>query len=179
MRAASFIEILVDQIRDQVREEVIQELGHAQASGSASGATEAPSAALHQASQVELWLSLNFQPRVSVKRAYGAKTQAARPTLQLASQAPAPAHEPEPKTESRGCVTTVEQFLALDFFNREGSSLMTSFTESEFKAAFRKLALRLHPDRHMQSSIEEQTSCTERFARLTECADILANTLKS
>ncbi|KAJ9514566.1 hypothetical protein QJQ45_016300 [Haematococcus lacustris] len=45
----------------------------------------------------------------------------------------------------------------------------------EIKAAFRKLALKLHPDRHASSAQHERTEAANRFKLITEAYEVLSN----
>lgn len=58
---------------------------------------------------------------------------------------------------------------ALDFFNSEGESDLTPDSSArEFKSAFRRLALKLHPDAHPKATNLEKTIWSHKFRKLKE-----------
>ncbi len=167
MQAKSFIDILAHELRKEIRAEFEAEL----ASSRASNFSAAPSARAvdsAKAEQVHLWLNLKMGGAIaqpSRKSAYGVRPQVIR---QL----------PSPRVAERiGRAVTIEQTLALEFFVREGSSLTSKFTEAELKSEFRKIALRIHPDRHTDASADQLKSLSARFQTLVESAEILEATL--
>lgn len=60
---------------------------------------------------------------------------------------------------------SMKQQEALDALIGLGARLDTEFTQDELRAAFRMLALRYHPDRHVSSSDAEKAHLALLFAR--------------
>ncbi|XP_020518459.1 chaperone protein dnaJ 72 isoform X1 [Amborella trichopoda] len=56
--------------------------------------------------------------------------------------------------------------------------LRSDATKEEIKEAFRKLALKFHPDRHTHSSKEIKESSIHRFKQISEAYDILGDDKK-
>ncbi len=166
----SFIDILAQELRKEIRAEVEAEL----ASSVPRASREARVAGSAKAEQVELWLNLKMGGAITQparKSAYGVRRQVIR---QLAAASAAQ----EAVAERTGTVVTIEQTFALEFFKREGSSLAFRFTETELKSEFRKIALRIHPDRHVGASVEHLRALSARFQTLVESAEILEATLR-
>lgn len=168
MQAKSFIDILAGELRKEIRAEVEAELNASRVS---------PAARLegsHKAESVELWLNLKMGGAIaqpSRKSAYGVRRQVIR---QLPSARVAPHAE---AIERMGRAVTIEETVAIEFFVREGSSISSKFSETELKSEFRKIALRIHPDRHTGASIEQLRALSARFQTLVESAEILEATL--
>lgn len=181
MQAKSFIDILANELRKEIRAEVEAELSIARAGNVFGPAARIESS--HKAESVELWLNLRMGGAVASGN-FGARASAYQ---QSARQQPARSadHQPtairqlpsarktEVKAERKGTATTIEQTIALEFFGREGSALAATFTETELKSEFRKIALRIHPDRHTSASGEQLKSLSTRFQTLVESAEIL------
>lgn len=69
---------------------------------------------------------------------------------------------------SRPALTlTTPQQQALDGLNALGGRLPAEFTASDLRAAYRRLAHRLHPDRHRASSAIEAAHLAREFAEAT------------
>ena len=180
MQAKSFIDILAHELRKEIRAEFEAEL----ASSRASNFSAAPSARAvdsAKAEQVHLWLNLKIGGAIaqpSRKSAYGVRRSYATATAsEIRQLPPAGAASSEEIAERVGRAVTIEQTLALEFFVREGSSLTSKFTEAELKSEFRKIALRIHPDRHTDASADQLKSLSARFQSLVESAEILETTL--
>ena len=62
---------------------------------------------------------------------------------------------------------------ALAVMHSLGASLSPRFTFGELRRAFRRLALRYHPDRHASRSAEERAQLSDRFTRAREAYQIL------
>lgn len=177
MQAKSFIDILAHELRKEIRAEVEAELSVARVANVFDPAQKIESA--HKAESVELWLNLKMGGAFagSVGSRASAYGKAARKPSAL-RQLPSPrVAEQAPKTERKGTATTIEQTIALEFFRREGSPLASTFSESDLKTEFRKIALRIHPDRHTGASLEQLKSLSARFQTLVESAEILEATL--
>jgi hypothetical protein len=191
MKTQTFVEILTHQIR----KELLREMGEpSQDKGSKTAIPAIESANVTQAQQLELWLTLNLKLQTKTHFYHAARSKAAQTKTQVVSELalaqaarPAPQTEPETspetlqettnRTERKAYIQTPEQVLAVAFFKREGFELGESYRESELRTAFRKLALKLHPDRHNQKEPALQRDYQERFAKLTECTEILSAAL--
>lgn len=141
----------------------------------------------HKADQVGLWLSLRMNHSLAASKPKSAYQQdskvprSSRPQAAPAIRQLPSSHQPsatEKFVERLGTVETIEQTIALEFFNREGSKLKATFPESELKSEFRKIAMRIHPDRHTNATSEELKSYSSRFQTLVESAEILESALK-
>ena len=69
---------------------------------------------------------------------------------------------------------TLAQRDALTALRRLGAALSDEFTARQLKAAFRRLALQLHPDRHPDADPDRRRSLGTRFAVLCEAYRILS-----
>jgi len=74
---------------------------------------------------------------------------------------------PTPPPRPHRTLTAVEREW-LDQLVRHGADLGADFTDSELRSAFRTLAKRFHPDRHLGSSASEQARLSLVFAGLSE-----------
>lgn len=177
MQAKSFIDILAHELRKEIRAEVEAEL---------AATRVAPAArieASHKAESVELWLNLKMGGAIAQpnrRSAYQSSRQSSNSSRSSSStkilQLPAQGTTPTPTQEAVeriGRAVTIEETIALEFFVREGSSLASRFTETELKSEFRKIALRIHPDRHSGASVEQLRSLSSRFQTLVESAEVL------
>lgn len=68
-------------------------------------------------------------------------------------------HAPRPRRRLNSL-----QAIAFDVLNRAGARLAEDFTNPELKAAFRRLARELHPDRHPDASVDRRTALAVQFA---------------
>ena len=68
-----------------------------------------------------------------------------------------------------------EQGDALTALRKLGASLPDDFDARRLKAAFRRLALELHPDRHPGASLQRRQWLGVRFAVLCEAYQILSD----
>lgn len=159
--------------------------------------------------RLELWLNARVSPRVgetSRPAAFsGYRTQAKLKSEHVGSSEPvsararvseavaeavAAAHEfvstaanefvsaqTEPKSVSHNL--DVMDIAALEFFRRNGVSLKESFDESDLKSAYRKLALKFHPDRHTGADEVTRARCNEMFTQATEQTKRLSRHLNS
>ncbi|CAN6454430.1 unnamed protein product [Victoria cruziana] len=64
----------------------------------------------------------------------------------------------------------------MDYYEILG--LRRNATKEEIKEAFRTLALKLHPDRHVESSREVMQRATHRFKQVSEAYDVLIDDRK-
>ena len=80
---------------------------------------------------------------------------------------PAPAAPPRPTfVPARRVLTVVEQ-RALDRLLLLGARLDDQFSADDLRREYRKLALRLHPDRHATAPAADRATLAEAFARAT------------
>lgn len=177
----SFIEVLEDEIRADIRREVESELATRFATAAPAGAA-APSAALHAAGRLETWLASHIGPITfkSPRSAYGAT--ASRSSAARAPHAPAP-HAPAPRGPGaaravpaaeapRFTALTSADAIAYELLNR-AAALPTSFTADELKSAWRKAALKTHPDRFVGQDLITITRMTAAFRELAQAYEQL------
>ncbi|MCM2282484.1 MAG: hypothetical protein NDI61_11640 [Bdellovibrionaceae bacterium] len=97
---------------------------------------------------------------------------------------------PEPITESMTDSVTeptpriahtldAEDVAALEFFRRHGTALPCDFTQDELKLAFRRLALRFHPDRHALAPESERRQLTILFQETRRLSQRLERHLRT
>ena len=182
----SFMEALEAELRKEIRAELLAEFGGGEA---LDAATPAPSPTLSAAERMELWLSANSGVRVfknTRKQEYKGGTS--NFDNSHAARAPAPVTQPTVLDAVREAVIAAQGFVddavkpavrpaheldvmdiaALEFFRRNGVSLRENFDESDLKSAYRKLALKFHPDRHANASAFERKRCGELFSQASE-----------
>ncbi|MEZ5284816.1 MAG: J domain-containing protein [Vicinamibacterales bacterium] len=74
---------------------------------------------------------------------------------------PPPAPEPEPPRVARTLTRAQQQ--ALDALNGLGAGLTAAFDLDDLRRAYRRLAFRLHPDRHQDASPAERVRLSHAF----------------
>lgn len=72
--------------------------------------------------------------------------------------------------------STVRFFFVMDHYKTLG--LRRNATKDEIKEAFRRLALKFHPDRHLQSSKEVRDGATIKFRQVSEAYEVLIDDQK-
>jgi DnaJ domain len=192
----SFIEVLEAEIRADLRKEIEAEVlarfGQAsQPTHQGSKTSPAGSQAVHAAGRLETWLATNMGrttfARPQAFRSYGSAPKAASgSTAHATSKAQAQTAEhagfaqkasPASADVTRRTAATPEELCALELFNRiSGSKLGTSFTEDEIKTAWRKAALKTHPDRFASEDQITQARMSAIFRELCEAYELLSNT---
>lgn len=80
---------------------------------------------------------------------------------------PAPVAPPRPTFVPARRVLTVAEQRALDRLLLLGARLDDQFSADELRREYRKLALRLHPDRHATAPAADRATLAEAFARAT------------
>ena len=159
MAAKSFIDILEDRIRKDLRTERAVDLDPA-AGLQDDGAQRRTRSA---AETVEAWLIRRMQPVAAAPAVRGYAPGASVRAGFRAAQTP----------PRRLRLDSVECLLARETFRRLGLRLPEPCTEREVKAAFRKLALRTHPDLCVHAGEAAVREAGEVFARLAEAAGAL------
>lgn len=186
----SFIDVLAEElrkdlrddmkekIRDEVRSELIREFGLSEAEARASN--EIPPGPVSARERLELWLSANLSIGASRASNVRAATRPARGYQnetrrnEVPKSAPIQNRSESPKAEPRKAhLLDVEDTAAIEFFRREGCELSTDFTVGELKTAYRKLALKLHPDRHSGDDEVARRRWDLRFQQLVAVTERL------
>jgi hypothetical protein len=171
MAAKTFIDILEDQIRQdlraEIRKEIEQELKEAGMlredfeAGSAASTTSASS----MSARVETWLTANIG-----KTVFG-RSQQARQAYRSAhphrGAQPQPPPPPKPSQEPAFTPQGVEDLMAAEIIRRQsGVKLAATFTENELKSAWRRAALKTHPDLYSQADAVTQAKAHAHFQEL-------------
>jgi hypothetical protein len=160
--AASFYEVLSAQIRSEIENEFKAQ----------SRTWDLPDAApkspvnclpsdLLMSTLLTSFKNKNPQPRSSGKKYYQRATTQPQPNQNSFISTEPPKKQPERKL-------TAQQFMALKRFQREGEALSPSSTMKDLQRAFRKIALRIHPDRHPLLPASELNLLAERFRTLCQ-----------
>jgi hypothetical protein len=172
-QAKSFIEILEGQIREDLREEIRAELEAEMRIGKPSGTPERAKAST-PGEISETWLAANVSKSFfqRTKTATNFYRQAAEPTPRIEKPAAA-APEPKRQGPTQRAVTT-EEIVAVELIERASNAKLGHvFSEVMLKSAWRKAALRTHPDRHTTSDRETQKRMSDTFAQLAVAYDTL------
>lgn len=103
------------------------------------------------------------------------------PVVSAESPAPAPLAPPDAATgrwrRPRRLLTAARR-AALDVLRASGAAeLNEDFSAADLRRAYRRLALRWHPDRHVTAGPAERTALAETFARVTSAYRQLAGGL--
>jgi hypothetical protein len=106
-------------------------------------------------------------PREERTRSAASAPKVAAPLFARPAVVPGPA---------RRKLTSVQQ-RSLDAFVDAGASIGPDFSADEVRSAYRRLALRLHPDRHPLASDGEKASLARQFAAITTDYDVLLTAL--
>jgi hypothetical protein len=193
----SFMEALEAELRKEIRAEFEQENAGA-SSQSASPTQDIASSSAHE--RFELWLNARVAPRTHETprtAAFGGyrsqakiksehvgsseKVSARIRVTEAVAQAVAAAHEFVTTASAAKHIAhnlDVMDIAALEFFRRNGVALSEGFDESELKSAYRKLALKFHPDRHTSASERQRGELSVQFTQATEQAKRLARHLQ-
>jgi hypothetical protein len=175
MPSKSFIEILEDQIRQdlrsEIRREIEQEMKNANKPHDESVSDSRTAASM--SGRVESWLAANIGKTVfgrpqQARQAYrtGAPRKETRPT-----EPPPPQEPPKEPTFTPRCV---EELMAVEIIRRQsGVKLASSFTENELKSAWRRAALKTHPDLCSQADALTQAKAHAHFQELVAAYDRL------
>jgi hypothetical protein len=112
------------------------------------------------------------QPRVATWSHYWVeqRVQAAGVGRNAAASAAA-AEDAQPPRVPR--TLSMKQQEALDALIRLGARLDRDFTDDELRSVFRSLALRYHPDRHVNSDDAERERLSMLFARAVTAYELL------
>jgi hypothetical protein len=174
----SFMEALEAELRKEIREEVAKEF----AIGRRPPQGPNPRT-LHAHEALELWLSARVETKVAnITRTAafsGYAHQAAVKSEHIGhvvgsvtnavAEAVSAAREFMSETVSpRAHELDAMDIAALEFFRRNGVGLNSGFAAEELKSAYRKLALKFHPDRHVDGDELTRTRFAEMFHQVTE-----------
>jgi hypothetical protein len=159
----SFIAILEEQIRDQLRAEIRSEIRseiraeieaetRKKSDHLATTGPAATSAAASAADRLATWLTANidqvhFSSRKQARTGYASHQPHHSEKTQAAPRPAESAKSAKSISDPMAKVTSVEDLVRVELLRRNGAKLGDSFTRSELKAAWRKVALKTHPDR--------------------------------
>jgi hypothetical protein len=175
MAGKSFYEILREEVRKEVLTELSAEFQVAGAAPISEPTAQQQACDKNQVASenLELWLASHvstkgFRPKA--KNAY----QSPKPFNQASAEKQTPLLKSAPRRE-----LNAEEVIALEFFKRQGSILQNDFSEADLKTAFRKIALRTHPDRNMDKPSVERIRLQETFTHAHECTEVLLMYIES
>lgn len=177
MASKSFLEILADELRQEVRQELrdevrqqLEEEARAKSQrDSQAGARRNDSAKVERglSDQMDIWLRTHFDS-VNVSKAGLGRKAYARP------QTARPREESSRNAEARVRIDSADALFALELLRRHGGvDLGHELTLTELKAAWRRAALKTHPDRFAQDDVIAQARAAARFAELSEAYEML------
>ena len=168
----SFFEVLEEQIRNELREEIRKELASEQHGGPRRPSPET-AVASGAMGRLETWLSTRLAPQRfarqgDARRAYG--TPAGRkPVSETRHSTPIAL-----TGERRFHASSSEEHLALELLRKYGEPRLTNeFTLTEIKSAWRRAALKTHPDRFSQADVITQARQGALFRELCDAYEIL------
>ena len=174
MREKSFIEVLEDKMRNQLRDQIRREIENEFATAHRTASEIDLQAA--RAGRFETWLATNvettvFANKFSAKRAYGSAPQKSAPKFTKQTR--------QTRQTSSARKLTLEQSVSLELLRRHaGVEIREDFSELELKGAWRKAALKSHPDRVATSDIIAQTKAAALFTELTTAYEMLQTALE-
>jgi hypothetical protein len=177
MAAKSFIEILEQEIRKDLREEIENQVRKEMQAGK----RQTP----HVSESWETWLVSN------VEKAFFSRSQEARRVYSGATKTPRSPKESKSKVdpidaqsdiqsdehlEVRRSASHFEEACALEILRRNsGVVIPDAFTRAELKGAWRKAALKSHPDRFSQADQGAQAHAAALFRELAHAYELLEN----
>lgn len=200
MKTKAFYEVLEDQIRSDLRKEIEAEVRARLAdefrkSGSPNqdptpdtenGTNNGTRNKATAFERLETWLASHVQRPAFASNARASQTyhagyagsKANRPRTEAQNEAAAHTDHKNPtvkesRTEPVYEVKTVEELCALELLRRHGAQVDNRFTASELKTAWRKAALKTHPDRFMTSDAATQAKMAATFREISEAYDRL------
>jgi hypothetical protein len=169
MAAKSFIEILEQEIRKDLREEIENQVRKEMQAGK----RQTP----HVSESWETWLVSN------VEKAFFSRSQEARRVYSGATPPPRSAKKPKPKVDDLNLrpdehrtAVRFEEACAVELLCRHsGITIPEAFTRAELKSAWRKAALKSHPDRFSQADQAAQAHAAALFRELAHAYELLEN----
>ncbi len=172
---SNFMDVLAEELRKDLRADVRAELLAELGLEPAAAARELfPSPATSARERLDLWLSAKFGAKsmgaAKTARSYPKTAAHEDPRPGKAATGARPATDEGPRTTH---ALDAEDHAALEFFRREGRPLTDDYTEFELKAAYRKLALKLHPDAHAGEDERDRHRWAARFQQLVELTERL------
>lgn len=179
----SFIEVLEAEIRNDLRQEIEAEvLNRYGLAGTAKGpaAEQVGSAAVHAAGRLETWLASNIGRTTFNRNQAAARSYNVKPAARPATFSSTPSAKSETASKAKTAspmftAETAEQLCAIAILSREsGIELAASFSEDQLKSAWRKAALKTHPDRFASEDQFKQMRMAAIFRELCEAYDLLA-----
>lgn len=184
MAGKLFYEILEEQLRSELRKELEAEIrAELEARPRTSPTADQSELLKHEGARgrIETWLATNVKQTTFAARRpgfQGYRIETARPKAQYVAQ-PKAEKEPELKIEPRYQATSIEDLCRLELLRRNGARIADAFTEHELKTAWRKAALKTHPDRFAQADHATQLRMSALFRELAEAYDVLSMRLAS
>lgn len=183
MAEKTFYNVLEEQIRRDLRQEIRAEVeAQLRAERGPKQETSSFNPNASHMERVETWLATHvrktFFKRSPSQKAYGS-TNAHPNNARSTSTRPLNGTTTPPDATSSAhssfvyTATDIEELCALELFRRQGVKIGDSFTENEIKMAWRKAALKTHPDRFAQEDAIVQAQMNAIFRSLCEAYKLL------
>ena len=185
-QAKSFVEILGEAIEKDLRAELRREL-EAELKSS-SGETKASQASsqtnAHTHAYFETWLAANatqstFNSAPKAKSAYGTSKRPESPKQKTETASQTATQEKQEPAEAVITLSLMEDVCAAELLARHSGIDLSKLTESKLKNAWRKAALKTHPDRYSQADQVTQARMSTQFRSLSEAYERLMCTVRS
>lgn len=171
MKARPFYEVLEEQIRADLRKEIEAEV---RARLNEELPKDPQSSAKTSAfERLETWLASHLtRPTFSHQTTRAYRTYASRSHQQTPPKSEPSSQQHETVYEAR----SVEEICAIELLRRHGARLENRFTATELKTAWRRAALKTHPDRFTTSDAVTQTRMAAIFRELCAAYELLQET---
>lgn len=185
MKGKSFFEILEDQLRKDLRAEIEAEVRAEMGKNKKTSQHPYQDAAFQTqmaSGTAESWLVSHlgktlFSRRKEARRAYQVRPTA-RPQTTVVNQSVdrTIAREVEPSIH----LSAAEDLIAIEFLRRHsGVRIGATLTRSELKQAWRKAALKTHPDRYTEADTITQTRMKAIFQEICTAYERIENHFNS
>lgn len=183
-QAMSFVEILREEIEKELRSEIRKEL-EAELKSSTNPTHSPSQTAPHPHAYFETWLAANatqatFNSAPKAKAAYGSSKRREQPTQETAKQTAQDFPREQKETaEVVFSLSQPEDICAAELLARHSGVDLSKLTEGKLKTAWRKAALKTHPDRYTDADQLTQSRMSAQFRSLSEAYGRLMCSIRS